>query len=326
MSQTKIAVLLMAHGGPDSLDDIEPFLGHIMKGRTPSPEIIATVKDRYRQIGGKSPLLTITNQQATALEAKLNERGETSQRPCLFRVYVGMRHWTPYIKETVQKILNEKPSYLVAISMAPQYSRLSVGAYIEAVRSALVDLSGADLSASFVPYWHTQPLLLDAFAKKVKNRLLEYPESVRPLVSLVFTAHSLPESILAEADPYPNHLQETMDGIVSRLGALLPPQNIRFAYQSKGMSGGKWLGPDMEDVLKNSPSHVLMAPIGFVADHVEILYDIDILYKEMAKSKGINLNRIESLNTTPLFIHALAAVVYAHLPLNGPTPKPPEQA
>ncbi len=311
MSGNKIAVLLMAHGGPDALDDIEPFLGHIMKGRVPSAEIIATVKDRYRQIGGKSPLLEITNQQAVALETKLNERDNR------FRVYVGMRHWSPYIKETVREILNEKPSHLVAISMAPQYARLSVGAYIEAVRGGLADLGGTDLSAAFVQHWHTQPLLLDAFSKKVKRKLLAYPESIRSMVSLVFTAHSLPESILAEGDSYPTHLQETMEGIVKRLGALLPKEHIRFAYQSKGMSGGKWLGPDMEDVIKNAEANsaILMAPIGFVADHVEILYDIDIYYKEMAKAKGINLNRIESLNTAPLFIHALASVVHANLPL-----------
>jgi ferrochelatase len=309
--KNKIAVLLMAHGGPDSLDDIELFLGHIMKGRTPSPEIIATVKDRYQQIGGKSPLLGITNQQATSLEFKLNERADH------FRVYVGMRHWSPYIKETVREILKDKPSHLIAISMAPQYARLSVGAYIDAVRSALSELGSNNLPVSFVTHWHTQPLLLDAFSKKVKSRFLEYPEWVRASASLVFTAHSLPESILAEGDPYPIHLKETMDGIVSRLGALLPPENIQFAYQSKGMSGGKWLGPDMEDVLKGLAvgSTVLMAPIGFVADHVEILYDIDILYKEMAKLKGVNLDRIESLNTAPLFIHALAAVVHANLPL-----------
>lgn len=301
----------MAHGGPDSLDDIEPFLGHIMKGRVPSAEMIATVKDRYRQIGAKSPLLAITNQQAAALEAALNARGGK------FRVYVGMRHWSPYIKDTVREILNEKPSHLVAISMAPQYARMSVGAYIEAVRGALSDLGGTGLSASFVPHWHTQPLLLDAFSKKVKSRIAAYSEPIRSSVSLVFTAHSLPESILAEGDPYPTHLQETMDGVVARLGALLPPQNISFAYQSRGMSGGKWLGPDMEDVIKNMADHraILMAPIGFVADHVEILYDIDIYYKEMAKLKGITLDRIESLNTSPLFIHALAAVVHANLPL-----------
>ncbi len=306
----KVAVLLMAHGGPDSLDDIEPFLCHIMKGRTPSPEIVATVKDRYRQIGGKSPLLEITNQQAVALEAKLKERGGQ------FRVYVGMRHWTPYIKDTVKQILTDKPSHLIAISMAPQYARLSVGAYIGSVQAAFSELGSSSLPVSFVTHWHTQPLLLDAFAKKVKNRLSEYPEAVRASVALVFTAHSLPETILAEGDPYPTHLKETMDGVVSRLGAILPPENIQFAYQSKGMSGGKWLGPDMEDVLKSLPNRtVLMAPIGFVSDHVEILYDIDILYKEMAKPLGIELTRIESLNTAPLFIHALATIVHANLPL-----------
>ncbi|MEK7702920.1 MAG: ferrochelatase [Nitrospirota bacterium] len=308
--KNKIAVLLMAHGGPDALDDIEPFLGHIMKGRVPSPEIVAIVKDRYRQIGGKSPLLTITRQQAEALEAELNHKTDA------FRVYVGMRHWTPYIKDTLSSILDANPSCLVAISMAPQYSRLSVGAYIEAAKVGLYDLGGA-VPVSFVRDWHTEPLLLDAFAKKLKKRLLEYSEAVREKVQVVFTAHSLPESIVAEGDLYPTHLQETMSGIVKRLGALLAPENIRFAYQSRGMSGGKWLGPDMEDVIKGAtaPAHILMVPIGFISDHVEILYDIDILYKEMAKERGIELTRIESLNDSPLFISALAAVVHAHLPV-----------
>jgi ferrochelatase len=325
--------MLMAHGGPDSLEDIEPFLGHIIKGRIPSPEIIATVKDRYRQIGGKSPLLEITRKQAEALEVALNSKANS------FRVYVGMRHWTPYIKETLSQILNDKPSRLIAISMAPQHSRLSVGAYIEAARTGLSALGAENLPVSFVSSWHTQPLLLDAFAKKVKKRLLEYPEAIRQIVRVVFTAHSLPETILAEGDLYPIHLQETMTGIVKRLGALLPAENVKFAYQSRGMSGGKWLGPDMEEVLggatapgemdapaagvpvvgrvenkQDSKRYILMVPIGFVADHVEILYDIDILYKQMAKERGIVLDRTESLNDSPLFISALASVVHAHLP------------
>ncbi|MEK7286592.1 MAG: ferrochelatase [Nitrospirota bacterium] len=306
----KTAVLLMAHGGPDSLDDIEPFLCHIMKGRVPSPEIIAVVKDRYRQIGGASPLLEITRQQAQALEKDLNRKEDA------FRVYVGMRHFPPYIKDTLSEILKMNPSHLVAISMAPQHSRMSVDAYIETARTAIADLHADSLPISFVKNWHNQPLLLDAFAKKIKKRLLEYPEDIRSQVLVVFTAHSLPEKIREEGDLYPIHMEETMNGIVKRLGALLAPEQITFAYQSRGMSGGTWLGPDIEDVIKSKKaSSMLVAPIGFVADHVEILYDIDILYKQIAKENGITLDRIESLNTAPLFIAALASVVHAHLPL-----------
>jgi len=312
-----VAVLLMAHGGPDSLDDIEPFLGHIMGergGASPSPEIIATVKSRYQLIGGRSPLLEITTQQAMALENELNKKADR------FAVYVGMRHWSPFIKETIQQIIHDKPDYLVAISMAPQYSKMSVGAYIEAAQKALLSEGGADIPFTFVKHWHNQPLLLDAFSKKVKERLLTYSEADRADVFILFTAHSLPESIRADNDPYPTHLQETVDDVVKRLGSLVSQDQWQFAYQSQGMRGGVWLGPPVEDVLATLKAagrwkQVLVAPIGFIADHVEILYDIDILYKEIAEKKGIALRRIESLNVTPLFIQALAATVHTHLPL-----------
>ncbi len=308
---SKIAVLLMAHGGPDCLDDIEPFLAHIVKHRTgapPSKELVEIVKGRYAQIGGRSPLLEVTTAQATALQSALNKQTDR------FSVYVGMRHWSPFIQETMQQIINDKPDHLVAISMAPQYSRMSVGAYIKSAKEALSDLKNS-LSVSFVESWHTQPLLLDAFSKKVKEAILSYPESVTP--SLLFTAHSLPTSILAENDSYPIHLQETMEGVVNRLE--VAPDQYSFAYQSQGMSGGSWLGPDvMEIVAKmaaDGKKDLLISPIGFVADHVEILYDIDIDYKKRAEAQGVSIRRIESLNATPLLISALAATVHAHLPI-----------
>lgn len=314
ITSSKIAILLMAHGGPDSLDDIEPFLGHIMGGHTsrpPSPEIVATVKSRYAMIGGRSPLLEITRQQANALELELNKKMNR------FSVYVGMRHWTPFIHNTIQQVIGDQPAHLVAISMAPQYSKMSVGAYIQKAKEALSREGGESLPTTFVQHWHTQPLLLDAFSKKVREGLLTDPD--QDSVFLLFTAHSLPESIRAENDSYPTHLQETVDGVVKRLGSLLAPDQWRFAYQSQGMRGGVWLGPDVAEVLATIAAEgrwkkVLIAPIGFVADHVEILYDIDILYKEIAEKKGITLRRIESLNVTPLFIQALAAVVHTHLP------------
>ncbi len=298
----------MAHGGPDSLDDVEPILRHIMKERVPSPEVIALIKERYRLIGGKSPLLEIAQQQAKALEAELNKRSPR------FHVYVGMRHWTPFIKEAVKQILDDAPRHLIAISLAPQYSKLSVGAYIQTLKTALSD-AGSDLPVTAVESWHDQPLLLDAFAKKVKEALAGYPDEIRSAVQILFTAHSLPERILSEGDPYPGELEGTVAGIVNRLG----PVSSRFAYQSRGMSPGKWLGPEVDDVLNDLASQgerdLLVVPVGFVSDHVEILYDIDILYKDTARSKGIELRRTESLNASPLFIQALAAVVHAHLPI-----------
>lgn len=304
----QVSVLLMAHGGPDSLDDVEPFLRHIMKERVPSPEIISQVRERYRLIGGKSPLLEITKQQAAALQAELNKKSSR------FRVYIGMRHWTPFIKEAVKQILQDPSQHLIALSLAPHYSKLSVGAYIQALQTALAD-AGSDLPMTAVESWHNQPLLLDAFAKKVKEALAAYPEEIRSTVPVLFTAHSLPERVVAEGDPYPKELEGTVAGVVKRLGEI----KYRFAYQSRGMSPGQWLGPDVDEVLNElaakGEKNLLIVPVGFVCDHVEILYDIDILYKRTAQSKGIALRRTESLNASPLFIQALAAVVHAHLPV-----------
>ncbi|MFQ5781087.1 MAG: ferrochelatase, partial [Nitrospiria bacterium] len=183
MSPYKIAVLLMAHGGPGSLDDVELFLSHIMKERKPSPEVVDQVRERYRLIGGKSPLLEVTQQQAQALEEILNQVGSR------FDVYVGMRHWSPFIHETVKEILDDRADGLVAVSLAPQYSRMSVGAYIATLKETLTE-AGSGLQMTAVESWYAQPLLLDAFAEKVKKALADYPDAVRPKVQLLFTAHS----------------------------------------------------------------------------------------------------------------------------------------
>ncbi|MFQ5780046.1 MAG: ferrochelatase [Nitrospiria bacterium] len=312
----RIAVLLMAHGGPGSLDDVEPFLSHIMKERKPSPEVVDQVRERYRLIGGKSSLLEVTQQQAQALEKMLNQAGSR------FDVFVGMRHWTPFIHETVKEILDNRAESLVAVSLAPQYSRMSVGAYIAALKETLTE-AGSDLPTTAVESWHDQPLLLDAFAEKVKKALADYPDAVRPKVQLLFTAHSLPERILAEGDPYPREVAATVAGVVERLRHHLSGMRWRFAYQSRGLRPGKWLGPEVEEVIDEMEEmvakgdrHLLVVPVGFVSDHVEILYDIDILYKEAAASKGIELRRTESLNASPLFIKALAGVVHSNLPVS----------
>jgi ferrochelatase len=212
--------------------------------------------------------------------------------------------------------MDDSPGHLIAVSLAPQNSKMSVGAYIQTLKTALSD-AGSDLPMTAVESWHDQPLLLDAFTKKVKEALAAYPEEGRAAVPLLFTAHSLPERILSEGDPYPKELEGTVAGIAKRLG----PVSYRFAYQSRGMSPGKWLGPEVDEVLNEMAARnerrLLVVPVGFVCDHVEILYDIDILYKQTAASKGIELRRTESLNASPLFIQALAAVVHAHLPTSG---------
>lgn len=310
----------MTYGSPESLDDVEAYFTDIRGGRKPPPDLVEEIKNRYRLIGGKSPLLQITYAQAEALEKRLNTkhvcRTDSASRESAisgpYKVYVGMRHWHPYIKETFKNILDDGVQHLVALALAPQYSRMSVGAYIQKVKEAEAELNG-HVSISYVETWHTHPLFLQVITQHVKKALDRFSTSIRDQVQIVFTAHSLPERILAENDPYPYQLQQTVAGVVKLLG----PVAWHFAYQSQGRTSERWLGPSVEDILENLCARgyhaILLVPIGFVSDHVEILYDIDILFKNLAVSKGMHLERMESLNTDPLFIETLASIVRKHL-------------
>jgi len=306
MTNIKTGVLLMAHGAPESLNDIPPYLSHIMRGHEPSQEIIAQIRERYRLVGGKSPLLKITRDLAVKLEKHLNKGGDC------FQVYVGMRHWHPFIHETIVQILKDPMDRLLAISLAPQYSRMSVGAYNHALDMALGDVK-EKLLVQTVSSWHSEPLLLDAFSEHLKECLALYSEKRRPEVKILFTAHSLPAEILKDGDPYPREVRATVKGIVDRLKLGLEGQRWQFAYQSKGFRGGDWLGPQAEDMIDHLANlgvrDLLVAPIGFVSDHVEILYDIDIFYKGLAASKGIQLKRIPSLNSSESLVKTLASVI-----------------
>lgn len=305
----------MAYGGPASLDDVEPYLLDVRGGRPTSPELVAEIKERYRRIGGRSPLLEITRAQAHALETRLNSDGRN------FRVYVGMRHWHPYIREAVTQIIADKIAHVVALCMAPHYSRMSVGAYFEKLRAAQSEL-GAALDITFIESWHDHPLLIRAIVEQVQAALKRFPpSSSTPLpvgegrddVQIVFTAHSLPERILREGDPYDTQLRETARALAARLGLA----QWRFCYQSAGRSGEPWLGPPVEKVVVEladaGQKNILVVPIGFVADHVEVLYDIDIEVKRLAEARGARLERTESLNTSPTLIEALADIVKSKL-------------
>jgi len=297
--------LLLAYGGPDSLADVEPYLLDVRGGRPASPELVEAVRERYRLIGGRSPLLDLTRQQAAALEDALNREPVDGVR---FRTYVGMRHWHPYIHETLAQIAADGIRRLVAIPMAPHYSRMSVGAYIQKVEEARAALS-TPLSVTYVESWHDEPLYLAALVEKVRAALARLPQDVRGQVPIIFSAHGLPQRILAEGDPYPQELLETVWGVVRQL----EPVSWRFAYQSAGGTPEPWLGPDVSAVLSDLAAaghcHVLIAPIGFVCDHVEVLYDVDIQYRQQAQALGLHLERTESLNTSPLLIQALARLV-----------------
>jgi len=299
------ALLLLAFGGPRSLDEVELLLTRLFKGRKPSSEQLERVKERYRLIGGCSPLPEITSDQAEALEKELNARGHA------FKSYVGMRYCHPLIEETLKQIVRDGFKEIVALPMAPFQSRASTGAYI-AEANQVNETLGRAVSISFVKEWHCHPLFIEALREKVEEGLMEFEPAARKGVHLLFTAHSLPRSIV-EKDPYVQEIEESIKGVVGGLDA----RPWHMAFQSKGVGPEEWVGPDVESVLTElsgqGVGEVLFVPIGFVSDHIEILYDIDILYQEKAKALGIVLKRTHSLNTSEKFIQALASAVEEQL-------------
>jgi ferrochelatase len=256
--------------------------------------------------GGKSPALEVTREVARALERRLNASGEAR-----FRCYVGLRHWHPFIKDVYAEILKDTPDHIVGLCMAPQYSSLSIGAYVRKVEEARTELAD-ETPISFVKSWHRHPLLIAAIVENIRRTLEQFPAELRAQVPVLFTAHSLPERVVAMKDPYPDEVHGTVQSVYAQLGG----HPTRFAYQSQGRSGEKWLGPSveeaMDDVAHSGYHHVLVAPIGFLCDHVETLYDIDIELTQLARSKGIQLKRIPMLNASAPLIDILTSVVEAH--------------
>jgi ferrochelatase len=299
------ALLLLAFGGPRSLEEVEFLLTCLFQGRKPSPAQLARVKERYRLIGGSSPLPEITRRQAKGLEEKLNDKGY------LFKSYVGMRYGHPLIEETLKEILRDGIREVIAIPMAPFRSRVSTGAYLEEVNRVQKNL-GEQMEISFIEGWHLHPLFLEAVRERVREGLMKFTPEERKRVHLIFTAHSLPKTII-ESDPYVNDFEASVKRVLEGIG----PLKWHIAFQSKGGGLEEWVGPDVESVLKelsqDKVREVLIVPIGFVSDHIEVLYDIDILYREKAESLGMLLKRTPSLNSAEGFIEALSDIVLKHI-------------
>jgi len=298
------AILLMAYGTPDTTDDIEPYLTDIRRGRKPTTEAVEELKGRYLRIGGKSPLLEITTAQASALENQLTSRGIRT------RVYIGMKHWHPYIREVVPQIVGAGYDRIVGLVLAPHYSQMSIGGYKQTLQES-ADASGR-LNVDFIESWYDHPLFHLAVKERVENALAQFAKPDE--AELLFTAHSLPQRILAMNDPYPAQLASSCRSVADLLGR----EEWSFAYQSAGQTNDKWLGPDLVEHLNdmqpaNRVGGVLVVPIGFVADHLEILYDIDVEAQEFARSINLELKRSESLNTSPTFISALTDIVSKHV-------------
>jgi protoporphyrin/coproporphyrin ferrochelatase len=278
-----LAVLLMAYGSPSRLEDIAAYLSDIRGGRPVRQEAVDELVEKYRRIG-LSPLDRITEAQRAALEQSLG-----------VRCYVGMKHWRPWIADTVGHMLDDGVSRIVAVVLAPHYSQLSVGGYRDRVEAALDGRAALD----FVESWHDLSPYIDVLAERVRGIAAH----------VVFTAHSLPERILATGDPYRDELLATAGLVAARAGL----SRWSFAFQSESATGEPWLGPDiglhLEELHARGVREVLLAPIGFVSDHLEILWDLDVVARQKADKLGVELDRIESLNDDPTFIDALAELV-----------------
>jgi ferrochelatase len=303
---SRLGVLVMAYGGPDSLADVEPYLLDIRGGRPTAPALVEEIRERYRRIGGKSPLREITEQQAEALRTALAARGVAAD------VTVGMRHWQPRIAAAVQHMTGLGVTHAVGLAMAPHYSRRSVGAYQEQVRAAASGTTGAP-PFSFVSHFGDHPRFTAAVAREVRAALHALAEASEaapgaPPFRVLFSAHSLPEAWVDGGDPYPGQLRASAAAAAAAAG--LQPDQWRQCYQSAGARPGAWLGPALEDEVRLAAAdgigHVVVAPFGFVADHVEILFDIDIELRELGDSLGVRVSRTRSLGTDPELMAALA--------------------
>ena len=323
LETAKSAVLLLAHGTPDILGEMAEYLSKVTGGRALPREVVEELQHRYAQIGLREtrgaeapPLTKWTMTQGHLLEQALG--GE--------KVYVGMRNWHPYVADVIAQMRTDGVTHIKAVCLAPQNSRTSVGLYRRAVLAA-----AAGIEVEFVAGWAESPLLAEAFAEKLRPVWAEACAESGRRVPVLFTAHSVPcrtimtgeasvtgarpgTPVQSSPDPYPVEAKRTAQLVADRMAAVgFGDSDWFFAFQSQGIGGGPWIGPTVEDTLKaiTAEGHagVVMQPVGFLCDHVEILYDIDIAFRQTADELGLRLWRAESLNDSPLLVKALAEVV-----------------
>lgn len=300
---TQPAVLLMAYGTVSSMDDMPAYLLDIREGRPPSPELVFEMQRRYEVIGG-SPLLHLAEAQARALEAELARRGQPAP------VFTGMRHWTPRIRDAVATMTAAGVTEAVAIVLAPHFSSLSVGRYRKRLDEALAE-TGAQIRFRVVESWWDQPRLFEAFEQRIRAAFARWDSAPPAKTRVLFSAHSLPARSTAMGDPYEAQVRAHATALAERLGIA----DWMSVFQGSGAGPEPWLGPAIEDVIPSLAAggyrRLLVVPTGFVCDHVEILYDLDIAAKAIAANHGIELARTESMNTFEPFVAALADAVLA---------------
>nr|WP_039836457.1 ferrochelatase [Paenibacillus sonchi] len=304
---TKIGVLVMSYGTPESLEGVEAYYTHIRRGHAPSPEQLKELKDRYEAIvGGVFPLRENTNRQVEALQAALNNghAGEEVEFVC----YQGLKHASPFIEDGVEAMAKDGITHGVGIVLAPHYSVMSVGTYIKRAKEK-AEASGIEMA--FVESYHLHPELIEVLSRRVSAKLDLFEEAgaVREDVRVLFSAHSLPERILSMGDPYRDQLLATSEAVAKQAGV----RNWQFTWQSAGRTSEPWLGPDILETIHElseaQVKYVLAAPVGFVSDHLEVLYDLDIEAQALASELDMRLMRIDSLNSDPAYMSVLSDVV-----------------
>jgi protoporphyrin/coproporphyrin ferrochelatase len=296
-----IGVLVMAYGGPDSLEEIPGYLADIRHGRVTPQAVVDEITENYRSIGGRSPLLDVTRRQVGALQEQLGDG---------FRCYVGMRHWSPWIEEVVGEMVDDGVERAVGVVLAPQFSGMSVARYQQKVEDGL-DLCRGRMRFQHVTSYHDREWLVAAFASRVRDGVERWPEGQRDEVYVVFSAHSLPQRVISSGDPYADQCLETATLVAKAVG--LPEERWSWSWQSAGRTPEPWAGPDLvehlEELAARGVEHVLCVPVGFVSDHVELLFDVDRRARGAAEELGMRLERPPALNDEPVFIRGLADTI-----------------
>lgn len=308
LTKKTMGLLVMAYGTPYKEEDLERYYTHIRHGRPPSPEALTDLRDRYRAIGGISPLAKITDDQATALRDRLN----AVQDEIEFKLYIGLKHIEPFVEDAVEQMHKDGITEAVSIVLAPHFSTFSIKSYNGRAKETAEKLGGPHITS--VESWYDEPKFIQYWSEKVSETFNSMSEEQRAKACLIVSAHSLPEKIIANGDPYPNQLKETADLIAQSAGV----ENYEVGWQSAGQTPEPWIGPDVQDLTRElheqkGYSTFVYTPVGFVADHLEVLFDNDYECKVVTDEIGATYYRPEMPNTQPLFIDTMSDVVLKHL-------------
>jgi len=305
-TKRKVGVILMTYGSPKTLAEVPRYLKNVYGGRDADAENIREFQRRYKLIGG-SPLIKITKDQASAVEKELNKN---SRDGLVFKTAAGMRFSRPFIDDVVAKLAHDVDE-IIGIIMSPQYSPIIMKGYLEELKVAVTKVKQKKLKLKIATDWHKEQYFIEALAQRVKQALKKFPKKARDSVPVLFSAHSMPKRVIDKEPGYIDDLKETASLVAKKVG--LPKKRWMFCYQSAGHTPEEWLKPDFADVMpelqKKGQKYILIAPVQFLSDHLEILYDVGIGAREQAEKHGITFARTESLNTSPLFIHALTSIV-----------------